>query len=168
MNHNNHPLRLNIGYLYHKSIGTSRRIPIAFDRLEIENLLLRNLTSVVTVSRTREGLLLQVLIDAEVQTICTRCLDDFFLEVHTNFEELYEFPSRQREETDLILPMDGYLDLSPLFCEYIILAMPIKRLCQPTCQGLCVVCGANLNITSCKHHSRSDSTPESVMEGDEV
>ena len=122
----------------------------------------------VTISRTREGLLLQVLIDAKVQTTCTRCLDEFFIPVHTNFQELYEFPSRKREETDLILPMDGYLNLGPLFREYIILSMPIKRLCQPDCLGLCVICGANLNKTSCEHQSESKATPESVEEGDQV
>lgn len=153
MNNKYHPLRLNIGYLYHKSIGTSRQIPLNFDQLKIEDLLIRNLTSQVTISRTREGLLLQVMIEVEVQTICTRCLEEFFLPVHTNFEELYEFPSRKREESDLILPMDGYLDLSSLYREYIILAMPIKRLCQPNCMGLCEICGANLNLEPCEHHS---------------
>jgi len=144
-------MRLNVGYLYNKSIGTSRDVPVDFDFITIDDLIIENLRSNLRVSRTREGLLLQVTGTADIQTTCTRCLVDFFLPVQFEFEELYQFPSRQREETDLILPYDGFIDLNPLYREYLILAMPIKRLCQPGCQGLCPVCGANLNITTCEH-----------------
>ena len=153
-------MRLNVGYLYNKSIGTSREKPIDFDQLKIDDLFIKNLRSLIKVSRTREGLLLQVNADAEVQTVCTRCLDEFFLLVSMEFEELFQFPSRQREDTDLLLPNDGYIDLRPLFREYLILAIPIKHLCKPDCRGLCVVCGANLNRTTCEHLQ----TPVSVSD----
>ncbi len=138
--------------MYNKPIGTSRDVPIDFTKIEVEDLHIRNLKSVVRISRTREGLLLQVRGEAEVKTVCTRCLDEFYLPVSFKFEELFEFPSRHREETDMILPSDGFIDLSILYREYLILAMPIKRLCKEECKGLCVVCGANLNETTCEHH----------------
>lgn len=149
-------LRLNVGYLYNKPIGTSREVPVDFDAIQIEDLQIRELRSLVQISRTREGLLLQFKISAEVLTTCTRCLEEFYIPVSAEFEELYEFPSRQREETDLILPYDGFIDLAPLYREYLILALPIKRLCQPDCKGLCVVCGANLNSSPCEHQVQSD------------
>ena len=145
-------MRLNVGHLYNKPIGTSHEVPVAFDTLKIDDLLIKDLSTVVLLSRTREGILLQASGSAKVETACVRCLDEFFLPVDFEFQELYEFPSRYREETDLILPEDGYLDLSELFREYLILAIPIKRLCSLDCKGLCVVCGANLNETSCEHH----------------
>ena len=86
-------------------------------------------------SRTREGILLQVKTGAKVLTSCVRCLKEIYLPVETEFEELYQFMTRHREEEDLILPNDGYLDLGPLFREYLILATPIKRLCDSNCQG---------------------------------
>lgn len=152
MNKSQNPLRLNIGYLYNKPIGTSREIPIVFEQIEIDDLEIRHFDSLVRVSRTREGLLLQVRVEAEVKTTCVRCLKEFFLPVQHEFEELYQFQSRHREETDMILPDDGYIDLQPLYREYLILALPIKGLCKPDCRGLCMVCGANLNETSCEHH----------------
>lgn len=166
MNNSHNPLRLNVGYLYNKPIGTSREVPVDFNELKIDDLLVRDLESRLTVSRTREGLLLQVSAEAKVETTCVRCLDEFFLPVAFEFEELYQFPSRHREETDLILPQDGYIDLSPLFREYLILAMPIKRLCKKDCKGLCVICGANLNLTTCEHHQQSK--PPSEVEGEKV
>ena len=90
-------------------------------------------------------------------TSCVRCLKEIYLPVETEFEELYQFMTRHREEEDLILPNDGYLDLGPLFREYLILATPIKRLCDSNCQGLCVVCGADLNLTTCEHQSSEGS-----------
>ncbi|MFW5713209.1 MAG: YceD family protein [Brevefilum sp.] len=160
MNNSNNPLRLNVGYLYNKPIGTSREVPVDFDEIQIEDLLVRNLESIVRISRTREGLLLQVSAEALVETVCVRCLVDFFLPVEIEFEELYQFQSRHREETDLILPTDGYIDLDPLYREYLILAMPIKRLCKEDCKGLCVICGANLNETTCEHHQKPESPSE--------
>jgi uncharacterized protein len=166
VNKNTHPLRLNVGYMIQKPISTSREIPIAIETLEIEDLLIKNLRSVVQTSKTREGLLLQVQADAEVQTDCVRCLEEFHMQVSVTFEELFQFPSRHREETDLLLPDDGFIDLAPLFREYFILAMPIKQICTPDCMGLCVVCGANLNQTTCQHHSQPDSS-SIIINGEE-
>lgn len=166
MNNSNNPLRLNVGYLYNKPIGTSREVPVDFDEIKIDDLLVRDLESRVCISRTREGLLLQVSAEAKVETICVRCLGEFFLSVVFEFEELYQFPSRHRQETDLVLPQDGYIDLSPLYREYLILAIPIKRLCKQDCEGLCVICGANLNLTTCEHHQQPK--PPSEVEGEKV
>ncbi len=166
MNNSNNPLRLNVGYLYNKPIGTSREVPVDFNEITIDDLRVKDLQSLVQISRTREGLLLQVSAEAKVETTCVRCLDEFFLPVEVEFEELYQFPSRNREETDLILPMDGYIDLTPLYREYLILAMPIKRLCKEDCKGLCVICGANLNRTTCEHHPQPKSPSE--MEGEKT
>lgn len=152
MNNSNNPLRLNVGYLYNKPIGTSREVPVDFEEIRIEDLLVQDLESTVRLSRTREGLLLQVSALARVETSCVRCLDDFFLPVDVEFEELFQFPARHREETDLILPADGYIDLDPLYREYLILAVPIRKLCSEECKGLCVVCGINLNEATCEHH----------------
>ena len=138
--------------MYSKAIGSSHEVPVEIDQIEIDDLTLRSLKSLNRMSRTREGILLQVNAEAEVLTTCVRCLKEIYLPVEAEFEELYQFPSRHREETDLILPNDGYLDLRLVYREYLILSMPIKRLCHNDCLGLCVVCGANLNETICKHH----------------
>lgn len=160
MNNSNNPLRLNVGYFYNKAIGTSREVPIDVNHLKIDDLTVKELTSLVKISRTREGLLLQVTADARVETECSRCLVDFFLPIQVTFEELYQFPSRFREDTDLVLPDDGYIDLRPIYREYLILALPMKRLCRPECKGLCEVCGADLNKGTCEHQDITASLDE--------
>lgn len=114
----------------------------------------------VRISRTREGLLLQTTTRAELETTCVRCLKTIFFPVNTEFQELYQFPSRYREETDLVLSGDGYIDLGPLCREYLIIAMPIKRLCKSDCKGLCIICGADLNETTCEHPHDEEQTPK--------
>jgi uncharacterized protein len=143
--------------MYNKAIGSSHEVPVDIDEIVVDDLSIQALHSVVRLSRTREGILLQVRAGAEVLTSCVRCLKEIYLPVETDFEELYQFMTRHREEEDLILPNDGYLDLGPLFREYLILATPIKRLCDSNCQGLCVVCGADLNLTTCEHQSSEGS-----------
>jgi len=138
--------------MYNKPIGSSRDVPVDIDKIDIEDLSIRDLNSLVRMSKTREGLLLQVRAEALVQTSCVRCLSDFYLPVSAEFEELFQFPARYREDTDLILPHDGYLDMRPLYREYLILSTPIKQLCQSDCAGLCAVCGINLNKSHCEHH----------------
>jgi uncharacterized protein len=160
VNNTSNPLRLNVGYLYNKSIGTIREIPFDVGQFTIDDLTFKNLHSLVRISRTREGLLLQVEAEAEIKTVCVRCLEEFYLPVAVEFEELYQFPSRYREETDLLLPDDGYIDLAPLLREYLILALPIKRLCEENCLGLCEICGVNLNETDCPHHPLDETHPK--------
>ena len=159
-------MRLSVGYFYNKPIGYSREIPVEYEHLEIDDLVVNDLKSRIVVSRTHEGLLFQVDGTADVETDCVRCLKDFFFTISYDFEELYQVPSRTREETDLILPQDGYIDLGPLYREYLILALPIKRICKPDCKGLCVVCGTNLNDATCEHQSNPPAR-ESV-EGEET
>ena len=166
MNNHQNPLRLNVGYLYNKPIGTTRDIPIDFEELRLDDLEIRDLVSLVSVSKTREGLLLQVKGTTKVETICVRCLEPFFLPVEMAFEELFEFPSRYREETDLLLPDDGYIDLRPLYREYLILSIPMKPLCKTDCLGLCVICGANLNEDHCEHHPELAEKASTIKDED--
>ena len=44
---------------------------------------------------------------------------------------------------------DERIELSQMILEQIVLALPMKPLCQPDCRGLCPQCGANRNQESC-------------------
>jgi len=41
------------------------------------------------------------------------------------------------------------IDLAQLMREQFYLSLPMKPLCRADCQGLCVVCGTNLNRAMC-------------------
>jgi uncharacterized protein len=51
------------------------------------------------------------------------------------------------EETYLI--HDGFVDLSPMMHDAILLDLPLAPLCRDDCRGLCAYCGADLNDMTC-------------------
>lgn len=145
-------LRTNIGYFLNRPIGYNRDFNLEYEEIFIEpDLRVKNLSSYVRFSRTREGLLLEANLFGKIEDTCGRCLEKFLVDVNTTFQELYVFSLRSQEETDLIIPDDGYIDLGSIFREYFILELPIKALCREDCKGLCSFCGKNLNESSCEH-----------------
>lgn len=106
------------------------------------------------ISRTPQGLLVQSDFKAIAQCECVRCLAEFEQPLHTVFSELFAFKTSGMSESGLLVPEDGNIDLAPLLREYLLLEIPIRPLCTPDCKGLCIDCGANLNLTTCEHQAR--------------
>lgn len=146
------PLRFNVGFIANESIGYSREFSVEVPRLGMaDEREFTDLTAVITVSRTTEGLLVQFRGQAHTTVECVRCLESFVQTLHPEFVEMFTFPSHADESTELILPDDLNIDLYPLVREYLFLDVPIAPVCQDDCRGLCPVCGANLNETTCDH-----------------
>jgi uncharacterized protein len=145
-------LRLNVGFIVAQSAGYSRDFTVDIPQVRLPpDLELTHLAGEVRVSRTAQGLLVQSNIKADTGLECVRCLETFSTTLHANFTELYAFTRRNMTESGLLVPDDGQIDLEPLLREYMILDLPISPLCRPECQGLCPVCGENLNFVTCTH-----------------
>ena len=85
-------------------------------------------------------------VDAPWAGECVRCLGPASGKVRVTVRELYE-PGSDSEET---YPLVGdQVDLEPLVRDAVLLHLPLAPLCADDCLGLCPVCGANLNLTSC-------------------
>jgi uncharacterized protein len=111
-----------------------------------------------------------------IELACVRCLEPFALELAEELDLLYlpqsanEAPGAgkgfseeeaadglsepsgrglEREELAVSFYRDERIDLSQMIVEQIVLALPMKPLCQPDCRGLCALCGANRNLVSC-------------------
>jgi uncharacterized protein len=82
-------------------------------------------------------------------TTCSRCLDATLSLIESDFTELYAFDHRTETESGLIVPEDGYIDITELAREYLLLDAPTTPLCKPDCAGLCPICGANRNEEKC-------------------
>lgn len=155
VNHNKYPLRINVGFLIHQPVGTTRDIHFDFEEIRLQpDLDLSELHGLTRVGKTPQGIIVQGKFAGNVQSECVRCLTDFNLPLHTEFQELFAFNTRSTAESELILPEDGNINLEPLVREYLLVEMPIRPLCREDCKGLCPVCGENLNITTCEHSER--------------
>ena len=72
-------------------------------------------------------------------TTCARCLE--LVECPWNEKYYLDFPIDKTTE---------YIDLEDEIRQEILMNLPTRILCKDDCQGLCVVCGANLNKEQCR------------------
>ncbi len=155
VNASKNPLRINVGFLIHQPIGTSREIHFEYPSIRLQpDLDVRDLTGTVKLGRTPQGILVQASFDAIVTAECVRCLAEFDQPLHTDFSELFAFNAHSVSESGLILPEDGNINLEPLLREYLLVEIPISPLCKEDCKGLCVICGEDLNAGLCEHQQR--------------
>ena len=93
-------------------------------------------------------------IRADGTVACSRCLDDVEWTVDESFAVEYRWPASTPTEDEVGLDEDDLdvsflegneLDLLELAAEQILLALPMRILCDEDCAGLCPTCGANRN-----------------------
>jgi uncharacterized protein len=145
-------LRLNVGFIVNQTIGYVREIPLEFPALNLDpDLELTDVAGAARITRTPQGLLVQVKMAAYTTAECVRCLTEFQQPLAIDFTELYAFSNRTVTESGLLLPEDGHIDLAPLVRDEMLLEIPINPLCRPDCQGLCPVCGERLTGQPHKH-----------------
>jgi uncharacterized protein len=96
--------------------------------------------------------------DAMVLSSCSRCLKVFSCPVSTNFNVEFirnDIDKRQGEyelssgELDVSFYKGDEIDIKDLVREQLLLAVPMKSLCDTDCKGICSHCGANLNEAQC-------------------
>ena len=96
--------------------------------------------------------------ETTLEVPCSRCLEPMTVPVRTEFDLRYQPHStntgegeKEIEEDDLTTAFyqNDEIDLEQLMREQFYLALPMKPLCEDDCRGLCPICGANLNRTTC-------------------
>ncbi|NLC53814.1 MAG: DUF177 domain-containing protein [Firmicutes bacterium] len=107
------------------------------------------------VTNVARGFQVQGKTGGSYQLDCDRCLEQVQLSLETEFNDLFlpESVSKQEEEAKSFTGDE--MDLSATIMEAIILQIPLKVLCTPTCRGLCSVCGTNLNNATCNCETES-------------
>ena len=91
------------------------------------------------VTKVDQELVVNAAIRCPLRLTCARCLEQFASVVTTDALLSYKV-----QPTDVV-------DMTEDVRQEIILAYPVRPVCRPTCRGLCVSCGQNLNVASCPH-----------------
>lgn len=96
------------------------------------------------------------------ESICARCAEKAEGESTVEFQE--EF-GRVKDDKypDRYLFMGETLQLDDLVSDQILMDLPIRFLCREDCQGLCPVCGCNLNREQCDCDRSGGSSPFDVL-----
>lgn len=156
MSDSNNPFLINVGFIVHQTVGYSRQFPFEYETVSLTaDIHLTKLLGSVHVTRTAQGLLVQVKMEADITAECGRCLIEFPQHLATDFTELYAFSPNSMTDSGLILPENGKIDLTPILRDEMLLAVPINPVCRLDCKGLCPVCGENLNETICEHYQEA-------------
>ena len=121
--------------------------------------------SELQVSLLGEEIRVEGFLGADVDLICSRCLNAFESSIEKKFELDYRPDPRVEEEgeefsltyTDLDVGFyrGQQLDMNALISEQVVLEIPMKPVCREECKGLCDLCGADLNEGGCDCQPRS-------------
>jgi hypothetical protein len=57
--------------------------------------------------------------------------------------------SARLDSESATISQDNVLDMTEVIEQYIALSLPMKLVCRPDCKGICLVCGTDLNTSSC-------------------
>lgn len=87
--------------------------------------------------------------------LCDRCLKETTEEVVYTFEEEFKRSDEEAKDGEETLFAGDFIELGSLVRDTILAAQPIRNLCRPDCQGLCLKCGADLNEGECGCDRRS-------------
>jgi uncharacterized protein len=150
------PLRLNVGFLLHQSVGFSRIFEFDLPVVTVGgDLDVADLEGGLRLTRTAQGLYGQGELRAGLTLECSRCLEIFEQPLVAEIEELFVYPPERADDSLLAIPETGILDLNPLFRETLMLATPLQPVCREDCLGLCPTCGGNRNLSACEHPDQS-------------
>lgn len=87
-------------------------------------------------------------VNASVKLNCSRCLEPVICPVVFNIEERFCTDEANLDEDIIFLDSDSF-NITEIIENNIVLALPFQHLCKETCEGLCQVCGVNLNYSTC-------------------
>ena len=112
----------------------------------------------LTLYRTNDAVMVYGSARGSYWLSCSRCLGPCHVKVDEPDLRLTFLPPPTEFEQERELDLDDLdtathdgveVDLEPLLCEQLVLALPIKLLCQPECKGICPSCGADMNDKPC-------------------
>ena len=145
-------LKLNVGFLVHGPVGTTREFPFDLPQISLgDDLTAVNILGSLNISRTSEGLWVQGNLSIPYQGECSRCLVAISRTALIQMEELYGVPGvlPRTGSTEFTIRDDGMLDLLPVLRAELLIDAENRAFCRDDCAGLCPECGQNLNEATC-------------------
>jgi len=114
---------------------------------------LNSYTMDLRMDKRHNQIVLDVTLSVQAKFICDRCVTEFIQPVETTFKHVYlfgtEIPDDQNDSVTYLSFEADKVDMSPEIFDYAETAIPLKKICQTDCKGLCSHCGTNLNVKAC-------------------
>ena len=93
-----------------------------------------------------------------MQSDCDRCLEPAEFPIDSDFDLFYRPAVRadygdeveiDEGESEIAFYDGAGVELKEVLREYVLLSMPMQRVCREDCHGICPVCGQNRNLVNC-------------------
>ncbi|KAF0151446.1 MAG: hypothetical protein FD143_1925 [Ignavibacteria bacterium] len=122
-------------------------------KLGLEDLFFGDIEVDCKMDKSPHQIVLDCSLTASTKYDCDRCAKETIKMVSNNFLLSFMF-TKEKQESDnfnfkMLSPEEDKIDLSADAYEYAELALPMKKLCNEECKGLCPKCGRNLNEKFC-------------------
>jgi uncharacterized protein len=144
-------MKLEVSNLITAPFGQKESFNVELFNEEIdEEILAERTKGTVELTRMDEEIMAHFKGAVKVKITCDRCLADFTAEIPLNFRQEYLLDPSQADFEKLAVEKGGKIDVTEPIRQEIITHLPVKKLCQEDCQGLCPSCGKNLNVEKCK------------------
>ena len=93
---------------------------------------------------------LEYSVDLTLHVTCDRCLREFERAYHYDLDHIV-VPSASSDNDEYIVAEGKSIELNEAAVTDLLLRLPTKNLCKEDCKGLCMVCGCDLNESTCDH-----------------
>jgi len=106
-----------------------------------------------------DGIYLVARVDVPVQLTCNRCLVEWNEDLEIEVRQLF---AREPDEDGYRI-YEHWIDTAGPIHDEVVLALPLTPVCRETCEGICALCGADLNTAPCQGHEDADRSPFAVL-----
>lgn len=146
-------MKLDVKNLIHAPFGQKESFNIELFKEEIdEGILAERTKGELTLTRLDSEILASFKGVSKLKLICDRCVQDFVYNLPLDFSEEYQIDRNGADidEEKQVIEAGDTIDVAEPIRQEIIVRVPIKKLCENACKGLCASCGENLNVKRCK------------------
>jgi len=94
-----------------------------------------------------------------IEAQCDRCLEPAEFPIDADFDLFYRPANRNgyedeveidEGESEIAFYEGGGIELKDVLREFVLLSLPMQRICRDDCLGICPVCGQNRNLVPCE------------------
>jgi DUF177 domain-containing protein len=148
----------NVSTLLHEPVGGTRAFRVDDQRAHVASEDYdATVNGTVRMLRTERGVLVSARLAVRPGLECARCLAEFEQELTLDFDEEFIVehdpvtgkPTGEISPDEFRIDEHQHLDLSEAVRQYEQSALPLRPVCKPDCEGLCPVCGQDLNERDC-------------------
>ncbi len=151
-------MKINLKQLF-SIVGESRDIAYTISTDELSDIRGRSFASPVEVKGriyNRAGVVyLEYSVDMTLLITCDRCLKELERAYHYDFDHIV-VPSANSDNDEYIVADGESIELNEIAVTDLLLQLPTKNLCKYDCKGLCMICGCDLNESTCDHLNQNE------------